>query len=209
MRSLLVCLLLILTSCNQYVTKSEQQPSADLPSLMARTVQVITSCEGEDKGSGSAVLISDTLALSAYHVVDDACEQRIEKNGFKAPAFIKKVDKDHDLVLLAGNFFKVGSLGLYLTGEPGDDVVCIGYPIDPLSEETVFTVSKGSIISIDIDYEGHRFIRTDAIINFGSSGGPCFTYDGYLVGIVDMLVLRQDGAYYLEPAEYVLPILYR
>ncbi|MES2561720.1 MAG: trypsin-like peptidase domain-containing protein, partial [Pseudomonadota bacterium] len=101
---------------------------------------------------------------------------------------------EHDLAVIRATTIPDDLIPATLrsTGDlrPGDEVVAVGFPfgIGP-------SVSTGVISGLRRDYrspEGKRLltnlIQFDAAANPGSSGGPLFTTDGEVVGIVTAIL---------------------
>lgn len=154
---------------------------------------------------GSGIIISeDGLVLSNHHVVtkendfdstyDDAVFQTcIPTDMNKEPEckFLGKlitVNKDQDLSLLqiepisgmsTQTSFKYLELDTTNSSKVNDDIYVIGYP--GIGGDTL-TLTKG-IISGKLDKYGKNWLKTDAVISFGSSGGAALNTEGKVVGI--------------------------
>ncbi len=156
-------------------------------------------------GSGTGVIISsDGIVLTNYHVVsvyDDsneilpsALEVCLTQDTTSKPichygAKIIAYDKNNDLALI-----KIKSIpGLdsqksfdYLERiknnnlSSGNVVRAIGYPA--IGDNTV-TITSG-IITGFVDKNGLSWIKTDATVSYGSSGGALINSQGELIGIV-------------------------
>ncbi|XP_061737359.1 serine protease HTRA3a [Nerophis ophidion] len=103
-------------------------------------------------------------------------------------AEVKEVDRKADIATIKVNPQKklpVLSLGRSADLRPGEFVVAIGSPFALQNTVTTGIVSTAQrdgkelgIHDSDIDY-----IQTDAIINYGNSGGPLVNLDGEVIGI--------------------------
>ena len=101
-------------------------------------------------------------------------------------------DLDRDIALL-----KIDADGLALSPLPfadsareGEEVIALGYPIDP---NGALTVTKGVVSSLR-DFGGAlSYIQTDAAINPGSSGGPLLDRNGEVVGMNTRIVRSLAG----------------
>ena len=155
------------------------------------------------EGSG-VVINSDGLILSNYHVItveeelDDSIRDAvyqicIPKNISEEPdcAYTAKViarDKNLDMAILkiesiAGlstlQNFSYLDLDQSDITQTGDEVIALGYPA--IGGETI-TITKG-IVSGKADKYGQKWIKTDAVTSFGSSGGAAINSTGKVIGI--------------------------
>ncbi|XP_029616423.1 serine protease HTRA3 isoform X1 [Salmo trutta] len=146
--------------------------------------------------SGSGFVMSDTgLIVTNAHVVSStrpvSGRQQLKvqmHNGDVYEATIKDIDKKSDIATIKVNPLK--NLPVLLLGHsadlrPGEFVVAIGSPFALQNTVTTGIVSTAQrdgkelgIRDSDMDY-----IQTDAIINYGNSGGPLVNLDGEVIGI--------------------------
>nr|XP_057922452.1 serine protease HTRA1B isoform X2 [Doryrhamphus excisus] len=140
--------------------------------------------------SGSGFIVSeDGLIVTNAHVVANKHRVKVElKSGATFDAKIKDVDEKADIALIkidAAAKLPVLLLGRSADLRPGEFVVAIGSPFSLQNTVTtgiVSTTQRGGkelgLHNSDMDY-----IQTDAIINYGNSGGPLVNLDGEVIGI--------------------------
>ncbi|KAK2815685.1 hypothetical protein Q5P01_026152 [Channa striata] len=145
-------------------------------------------------GSGFIVTNSGVIVTNA-HVVTTAAtvtgrpQLRVQLHDGEAyGAVVRNVDRKADIATIKINAEKklpVLSLGSSADLRPGEFVVAIGSPFALQNTVTTGIVSTAQrdgkelgIRDSDIDY-----VQTDAIINYGNSGGPLINLDGEVIGI--------------------------
>uniref|UniRef100_A0A4W4GT04 HtrA serine peptidase 3 n=1 Tax=Electrophorus electricus TaxID=8005 RepID=A0A4W4GT04_ELEEL len=146
--------------------------------------------------SGSGFVILDTgLIVTNAHVVSSTTsvsgQQQLKvqmHDGNVYEATIKDIDKKSDIATIKINPQKklpVLLLGHSTDLRPGEFVVAIGSPFALQNTVTTGIVSTAQrdgkelgLRDSDMDY-----IQTDAIINYGNSGGPLVNLDGEVIGI--------------------------
>ncbi|XP_074531121.1 serine protease HTRA1A-like isoform X2 [Halichoeres trimaculatus] len=140
--------------------------------------------------SGSGFVVSeDGQIVTNAHVVANKHRVKVElKSGGSYDAKIKDVDEKSDIALIkidAPTTLPVLLLGRSSDLRPGEFVVAIGSPFSLQNTVTtgiVSTTQRGGrelgLRNSDMDY-----IQTDAIINYGNSGGPLVNLDGEVIGI--------------------------
>ncbi|XP_029942689.1 serine protease HTRA3 [Salarias fasciatus] len=146
--------------------------------------------------SGSGFVMSDNgLIVTNAHVVSSTSpvsgQQQLKvqmHNGDVYEANIKDIDKKSDIATIKVNpqtKLPVLFLGHSADLRPGEFVVAIGSPFALQNTVTTGIVSTAQrdgkelgLRDSDMDY-----IQTDAIINYGNSGGPLVNLDGEVIGI--------------------------
>ncbi|XP_069000547.1 serine protease HTRA1A-like [Embiotoca jacksoni] len=140
--------------------------------------------------SGSGFVVSeDGQIVTNAHVVANKHRVKVElKSGASYDAKIKDVDEKSDIALIKidpPTKLPVLLLGRSSDLRPGEFVVAIGSPFSLQNTVTtgiVSTTQRGGrelgLRNSDMDY-----IQTDAIINYGNSGGPLVNLDGEVIGI--------------------------
>lgn len=145
-------------------------------------------------GSGFIMTQSGLIVTNAHVVASSAPvtgrqHLRVQlHDGQTYEASIRDIDKKSDIATIKINPKKrlpVLSLGQSADLRPGEFVVAIGSPFALQNTVTTGIVSTtqrdGKELGIrdsDMDY-----IQTDAIINYGNSGGPLVNLDGEVIGI--------------------------
>jgi S1-C subfamily serine protease len=141
-------------------------------------------------GSGVVILDNGTI-LTNLHVVSSAKRLRVVfSDGLEADATVIGARPEHDLAVIQAKTvpddLTPATLRSTADLRVGDEVVAAGFPfgIGP-------SVTSGVVSGLRREYqspEGKRLltnlIQFDAAANPGSSGGPLFTTDGEVVGIV-------------------------
>ncbi|XP_028330871.1 serine protease HTRA3 [Gouania willdenowi] len=146
--------------------------------------------------SGSGFVMSENgLIVTNAHVVSSTTplsgQQHLKvqmHNGDVYEASIKDIDKKSDIATIKINTqtrLPVLFLGHSADLRPGEFVVAIGSPFALQNTVTTGIVSTAQrdgkelgLRDSDMDY-----IQTDAIINYGNSGGPLVNLDGEVIGI--------------------------
>ncbi|XP_043940268.1 serine protease HTRA4 [Protopterus annectens] len=140
--------------------------------------------------SGSGFVVSeDGLIVTSAHVLTNKQKIKVElKNGAKYNARVVDTDQKLDIALIKidpETPLPVLMLGRSADLRPGEFVVAVGSPFSLQNTVTTGIVSKtqrgGKELGLkDSDME---YIQTDAIINYGNSGGPLVNLDGEVIGI--------------------------
>lgn len=152
---------------------------------------------------GSGVLISaQGEILTAAHVVGDAESINvIFHDGERIPARIVRLSQVADVALIKLHYltpkiknYPVATLGDSDKVRVGEDIFVIGAPFG-----LDYSLSKGIISGISEErsrmagFTFAEFFQTDAAINQGNSGGPMFSMDGEVIGIVSYIVTESGG----------------
>ncbi|XP_029496413.1 serine protease HTRA1A-like [Oncorhynchus nerka] len=140
--------------------------------------------------SGSGFVVSeDGQIVTNAHVVANKHRVKVElKSGAIYDAKIKDVDEKSDIALLKIDSpikLPVLMLGLSSDLRPGEFVVAIGSPFSLQNTVTtgiVSTTQRGGK-ELGLRNSEMEYIQTDAIINYGNSGGPLVNLDGEVIGI--------------------------
>jgi serine protease Do len=163
----------------------EQKTLSMVPSLVEATVG-ITSMGGMAAGSG-VIVSEDGLVLSAAHVVPSP-GQEITIH-FSNGKRVKAKTLGSDKVLDAGmaqisepGKYPFARIGKSSDLKRGDWVLAIGNP-GGFNKERKPPIRLGRVLSLPFRDIGSPWIRTDASVAPGDSGGPLFNMNGEVVGI--------------------------
>ena len=190
-------------------------------------------------GTGSGSIVSpDGYVLTNYHVVEGPSGTPLEWHAILVsdpdapdllPAFrywarYVAGDATYDLAILriveyadetpvpAGTTFPFVTLGDSGNLLPGDPITVVGYP--GISGDTItFTTGVVSgFLGEDLTAGGKQWIKTDAKLARGNSGGAAFDENGLLIGIPTLRTQTTDGSYieqqdYLRPVGLALPLI--
>jgi hypothetical protein len=190
-------------------------------------------------GTGSGSIVSpDGYVLTNYHVVEGPSGRPLEWHAILVsdpdapdllPAFrywarYVAGDATYDLAILRiveyadetpvpeGTTFPFVTLGDSGDLLPGDPITVVGYP--GISGDTItFTTGVVSgFLGEDLTAGGKQWIKTDAKLARGNSGGAAFDANGLLIGIPTLRTQTTDGSYieqqdYLRPLALALPLI--
>uniref|UniRef100_A0A8C5NDS6 Serine protease HTRA1-like n=1 Tax=Gouania willdenowi TaxID=441366 RepID=A0A8C5NDS6_GOUWI len=140
--------------------------------------------------SGSGFLISeDGWIVTNAHVLTNKHRVKAElKSGVHYDATIKDVDQKMDIALI--KIEPEGPLPVLPLGQssdlrPGEFVVAVGSPFSLQNTVTTGIISTAHRSSLELGFKDPDmdYIQTDAIINYGNSGGPLVNLDGDVIGI--------------------------
>lgn len=170
-------------------------------------VQIVVLEDGLPCASGSGSVIGDSLhVLTNYHVVEDDPDCKAEALSVRTvrsasslseethTAVVAAFDKRRDIAILKLTPTSAGSprlvpLPLVTSDKIGLDIALIGFPAIGGDSPTV---SKG-IISGFTTFDGVQWIKTDALLSGGNSGGAALDQSGRLLGIPTMYSESPDG----------------
>jgi len=151
------------------------------------------------EGIGSGVLISaDGLILTAAHVVHIADSIHVEfHDGSRTLGRVLASDKSADVALISIDRVPAGITPVSLADSDqvavGDEIIVIGAPYGIGHTLSVGHISGRRTPDDDSMFTGTELFQTDAAINQGNSGGPLFTLDGEVAGIVSHMLTRSGG----------------
>uniref|UniRef100_I3J6D1 HtrA serine peptidase 3a n=1 Tax=Oreochromis niloticus TaxID=8128 RepID=I3J6D1_ORENI len=156
--------------------------------------------------SHSGVIVTNAHVVTTAALVTGRPQLRVQlHDGDAYEAVVKDIDRKADIATIEVNpqKLRVLSLGSSADLRPGEFVVAIGSPFALQNTVTTGIVSTAQrdgkelgIKDSDMDY-----IQTDAIINYGNSGGPLVNLDGEVIGINTLKVTA--GISFAIPADRI------
>lgn len=189
-----------------------------LPDAVAATIGTVVSLRTPSRAGAGVIVDAEGWIVTNMHVVADVVDL-VPRRGAEPPivrarfldgrelgAVVVVADRDEDLAVLllqpdGKETFTAAQLGVSRNLRVGQSVFAIGNPFG-LSH----TVSSGIVSALDRPASstgGVPLIQLDASINVGNSGGPLFTTDGKLVGLVTARDRDAQGIAYALPVDHV------
>ncbi len=120
-------------------------------------------------------------------------------------AILQILENADESPIAPGTVFPFLQVGDSNTVYPGDPVFVFGYP--GISGSTI-TFTQGSIsgfLGEDLTTGGKQWIKTDAKLARGNSGGTAVDENGILIGIPTLRYQTEDGGY-IEAQDYLRPV---
>ncbi len=144
------------------------------------------------------VISNDGLILTAAHVVHLADSIHVEfQGGARRLGRVLASDPDADIALVGVERLPDGIRAVPLvdsdTVAVGDEIIVIGAPYGLGHTLSVGHVSGRQKPDDESMFTGTELLLTDAAINQGNSGGPLFTLEGEVAGIVSHILSRSGG----------------
>lgn len=213
-----------------------QGQAADLTGIVLSTVVLVSPADGAGYGSGTFITPYGHI-LTNHHVIElpdgspaehsfiRVSESFIDEPVFRYVAQLVAADRELDLAILKvvadSSFMPIPSvqrfpylpIGRRSDLRPGQRIAVWGYP--GISGRTI-TSTEGTIsgfVGEDLYSSGDRWIKTDAQVAPGNSGGAAITAEGVLVGVptvitgralTDEIAVSQN---WLRPADVFLEVV--
>jgi regulator of sirC expression with transglutaminase-like and TPR domain/CBS domain-containing protein len=193
-------LLLLATQCLAFATADEPANTAPQPlsaealaAQAAKSLVVIRSTDrtGGELGLGTGFVISsDGLIATAWHVIGDGREIRVElADGRTLPVTtVHASSSQMDLAIIRVEQIDLPPLQLSLEGRTpqGREIVALGHP------EGFRNAIVSGVISGYQDIDGVEMLQLAMSIERGNSGGPVLDRQGNVVGIVTRKSALED-----------------
>lgn len=190
-------------------------PAPTLADAVANTRGQVVSLRTPTRAGAGVIVDPAGWVVTNMHVVGDAMPSRGAEapavrarfaNGREVAAVVVVADRDEDLAVLRlagdeGEVFEAATLGESSRLRVGEAVFAIGNP-NGLSH----SVASGIVAALDrtgVNGASAPLVQLDAAINVGNSGGPLFTLDGRLVGIVAARDRAAEGIAFALPVDHV------
>ncbi|MBW1766779.1 MAG: trypsin-like peptidase domain-containing protein [Deltaproteobacteria bacterium] len=152
-------------------------------------------------GLGSGIVVSNEgLVMTAAHVVQMADEVKVFfLDGSQVTAKVVSSAQQADIALLKLSYvpdnLQVAEFGDSDQVSIGDEVFIVGAPYGVDHTLTVGYLSgRRTSAGVCDQLTPIEFLQTDASINMGNSGGPMFSMDGKLIGIVNHILSQSGGS---------------
>jgi S1-C subfamily serine protease len=176
-------------------------PRADVVTSVQRVLDLTVFIEGDGVyGAGFLVDPAHGVVLTNWHVVDEMHTPRVTAFGGKiGSGKVIAHDEKEDLALvavpaLARKDVVAPRLADVHTLRPGQEVYAIGTP-----RKLPFTVSRGIVSFVGREMDGESYLQVDMDINDGNSGGPVFTADGDIVGVMSFILRNAQALSFALP----------
>ena len=160
--------------------------------VSAARTGVVRVVAGDNWGSGF-IVDADGHILTNAHVISGASSLTVLlDDGTELSAQALALDSRRDIALLKidPDGHTLAPLPFADSAREGEEVIALGYPIDP---NGALTVTKGVVSSLR-DFGGATsYIQTDAAINPGNSGGPLLNRNGEVVGMNTLIARDLNG----------------
>lgn len=139
-----------------------------------------------DEHNGSGVLISENYILTCAHVVDKMTDIEVVIGDIRYKAVNVYQSQNKDIALIEIENCTLSPENDIILGEGYvlEPIVTLGYPPIPLMKENSLIAQRGEINAIASDYYGYKNLIYSSIVRPGNSGGPIFSENGYMVGMV-------------------------
>jgi len=151
------------------------------------TIHLTGKDEDGNHRNGTGILITSKHILTCKHNIEDmTIDKHITYKGKNYEILCTKKHPNLDFAILYLNFdvspyHEIGINDVSVLSE----VVVLGFPPIPMSDNGYILSLRGEVNSIITDYvEKQMCLVLSSTVRPGNSGGPVFSKDGYLVGMV-------------------------
>jgi len=163
-----------------------------------------------DAAGGSGFLASSSgIVVTALHVLDGASRVAVKTSAGDIYDQVSVVAKDarRDIAILKIPGFNLPSVELGNSDSlvPGDRLTVLGNPL--ALDELRNSVSDGILSGVRDLGEGFKLLQMTAPVSAGNSGGPVFSPDGKVVGVVLFKLVKGESLNFAIPINYVRGLL--
>jgi serine protease Do len=179
---ILLSIAVIMTNLNLLLTPSSNQLYHKAAKVaLSNTVQIRVYLYEHGGVGGSGVILNNGKVVTAYHVVSDEGRAiiAVKADGTKVGCRVVKTDSTRDIALLQCDGFNRQS-GVRVLHR---DTIAVGLPITIAGAPARLPIilTQGIVCG---EYKNEGKLILDATSGPGGSGGPVFTLQGELVGLL-------------------------
>lgn len=159
--------------------------------IFENTINKIVAIKEKNTIIGNGVMISDSMVLTNYHVVNETKSVNVTfYSGIEDSADLIIFDKKRDLAVFKTKNKHEGSKISFSKNQiyVGNKIVVIGSTL-----KLDFTMSSGIISALRTSQDGIKYIQFDAPTNVGNSGSPLLNSNGELIGIITLKATSLEG----------------
>ncbi len=196
--------------------------------LMDTVVDVVVADKNDENSenrssNGTGFIIQeDGFIVTNWHVIDSSDQIKVvTSDGNEYSARVIGKDEHYDVALLKIDLDSTVKLPTVKFANSdkikiSDPVITIGNPFGLGKTVTAGIISyKGRNLSGKISELGENgrlvsYIQTDAAVNYGNSGGPLFSENGEVIGMITVFVsdgLRSTGINFAIPSNILLRVV--
>lgn len=183
---------------HQLAMLNKELPPEEVTVILDGPSPASTSVSGYT-GSGTGFVVAQDKILTCAHVVSDAKQVEVHKDGQVFTGKIECVDEANDWAMLSVEGFKAEPIPMASEAPRlGMRVYNISYPLQGVTRSSSARTSAGDLAGLSGIDDDQRFIQITLPINPGSSGSPIFNEFGQWIGLVthkldDMVTLEYAG----------------
>ena len=159
----------------------------------------IQSVSSESLGTGVLIDASGKILTAAHVVHQSELLVVITNDGKSYPAEVLSSDQTADIALIrirddVQHKFPAAKLGNSDQLKTGEEVFVVGAPYGLEQTLTTGVLSGRRFHDLPGSPNALEFLQTDASVNQGNSGGPLFTLNGHVVGVVSHIATQSGGS---------------
>ncbi len=179
-------------------------PDGMVYTLKSSVVKIRVILPNGHYGVGSGVVVAKDQVVTNCHVIANAQAINVIKFGESHRAESFKADWKHDLCIVRFNGLDtaIAKLGSSKQLQYEQPVFTISFPNNSPKPLATYGFVK-ALYPMDNSF----IIRTNNDFRLGASGGPMFSDDGELVGIITLKSPGRNAFYYNTPVEWIQSLL--